>query len=187
MDKDTDLLSFNKLFTEYQQRFIRFAYSYTSDIMASEDIVMEAIMYYWENRKSLSEDINPPAYILRAIKNKSLNYLRDKQVHISAFSAIKEHEEWKLSTQISTLEACDPTELFSQEILDKMNEAIAQMPKTTRQVFVMRRFEDKSYKDIADELGITTKGVEYHLSKANEHLRKYLKDYITLLFILLQA
>lgn len=50
----------------------------------------------------------------------------------------------------------------------------------------MRRFEEKSYKEIAEELGITTKGVEYHLSEANTYLKKYLKDYIVLLIILLQ-
>lgn len=187
MDKNNDILSFNKLFAEYQQRFIRFAYSYTSDLMASEDIVMEAMMYYWENRKSLNEDINPPAYILTAIKNKSLNFLRDKQVHLSAYSSIKEHEEWKLTTQISSLEACNPSALFSKEIIDKMNEAIRQMPETTKRIFIMRRFEDKSYQEIADEMNISIKGVEYHLSRATTHLKKYLKDYITLLLILLQV
>lgn len=186
MNKNADLESFNKLFTEYQHRFIRFAYSYTSDMMASEDIVMESIMQYWEKRNNLSDNINPPAYILTSIKNKSLNYLRDQQIHLSAYSSIKQHEEWKLATQISTLKACDPSELFSQEILDKMNEAIDKMPKTTKKVFMMRRFEEKSYKEIAEELGITTKGVEYHLSEANTYLKKYLKDYIALLIILLQ-
>ena len=94
-------------------------------------------------------------------------------MHLSTIDTLKDISEWKLNTQISSLEACNPTELFSQEILDKMNEAIAQMSKTTKRVFVMRRFEDKTYKEIADELGITTKGVEYHLTKANEYLKKY--------------
>ncbi len=186
MEEKHDLILFNQLFSEYRDRFVRFAYSYTSDYMAAEDIVMEAMMYYWTNRTKLNTT-NPPAYLLTSIKNRALNYLRDQQLHLSTIDTLKDISEWKLNTQISSLEACNPTELFSQEILDKMNEAIAQMSKTTKRVFVMRRFEDKTYKEIADELGITTKGVEYHLTKANEYLKKYLKDYIALIFILLHV
>lgn len=48
-----DLASFNKFFTENQHRFIRFAWTYTRDEVVAEDIVMESLMAYWENRDHL--------------------------------------------------------------------------------------------------------------------------------------
>ena len=44
-----DLKAFNRLFGEYQQRFIRFAGTYVSDAATAEDIVMESFMAAWEN------------------------------------------------------------------------------------------------------------------------------------------
>ena len=76
-----DITSFNQLYKEFQRRFVRFANTYVRDLTTAEDITIEAMMYYWENRQSLSEDSNIPAYILTIIKNKCLNYLRHQQIH----------------------------------------------------------------------------------------------------------
>lgn len=75
-----DLASFNKFFTENQHRFIRFAWTYTRDEVVAEDIVMESLMAYWENRDHMTPEINPAAYVLTVVKNKCLNYLRHLQL-----------------------------------------------------------------------------------------------------------
>ena len=59
-----DLASFNKFFTENQHRFIRFAWTYTRDEVVAEDIVMESLMAYWENRDHMTPEINPAAYAI---------------------------------------------------------------------------------------------------------------------------
>lgn len=64
MENTTDLKAFNQLFTDYQGRFIRFAHTYVRDMAVTKDFTIEALMYYWENRHSLEEDSNVPAYIL---------------------------------------------------------------------------------------------------------------------------
>src|SRR5574344_2611735 len=90
-----DLSAFNQLFNDYQDRFIHFAFSYINDRMAAEDIVMESMMYYWENRNRLQAGTNSPAYILTSIKNKCLNHLRDRQKFINITEDLQDHEEWK--------------------------------------------------------------------------------------------
>jgi len=48
---DADFLkTFNQLYADYRERFIRFAYSYTKDKAVSEDITAESFMSFWENR-----------------------------------------------------------------------------------------------------------------------------------------
>ncbi|WP_455973090.1 RNA polymerase sigma-70 factor [Bacteroides congonensis] len=183
-NNNVDLLSFNKLFAEYHQRFVRFAYTYVDNYMEAEDIVMEAMMYYWENRTRLGLGVNPSAYIFTAIKNKCLNYLRDRQYYYAASEQLQEHAMWKQSMRISTLEACNPEELLSKEMKQLVERALAKLPETTRKIFIMRRFEEKSYREISSEMGISVKGVEYHMSKATESLRKTLKDFLPLLIYL---
>ena len=78
MNLNSDINNFNKLYNEYNDRFIRFAFGYVRDIAVSEDFVSEAFVLYWENIRKLEPDTNPPAYILTIIKNKCLNYLKVK-------------------------------------------------------------------------------------------------------------
>lgn len=96
-----DITSFNQLYKEFQRRFVRFANTYVRDLTTAEDITIEAMMYYWENRQSLSEDSNIPAYILTIIKNKCLNYLRHQQIHEEYSDKIKDYYEWELNTRIA--------------------------------------------------------------------------------------
>lgn len=184
-DSGHDLQLFNNLFIEYKDRFFRFASTYVTDYMAAEDIVMEAMMSYWENRERLGADAYPPAYIFTAIKNKCLNYLRSRQAYEDVAGKIREHEAWRLSLQISTLEACDPEELLSKEIQKLINETLKEMPEMMRRIFVMRRFEEKSYREIASAMNISVKGVEYHMAKATGLLRKKLKDFLPVLLCIL--
>lgn len=184
MEELCDLQSFNKLFRDYRPRFIRFANTYVKDLAIAEDITDESFMVYWSNKHNIAPDSNIPAYILTIIKNKSINHLREQQLHNKLLGKLSEHYIWKLNTQIATLEAFDPNEIFSEEIKRIVDEALASLPAKTLEVFILSRYKNKSHKEIADMLGITTKGVEFHISKALSVLRVRLKDYLPL-FILL--
>ena len=115
MEYSADLKAFNQLFADYQGRFIRFANMYVRDMAVAEDFTIEALMQYWENRNTLKADSNVPAYILTIIKHKCINYLQHIQVREDASEHLKNHAEWELNTRISTLEACNPEELFTAE------------------------------------------------------------------------
>ena len=146
---------------------------------------MDAMTYYWENRMRAGLEENPPAYIFATIKNKCLNHLRDRQFYYAASEQLQKHAMWKQSMQISTLEACNPEELLSKEMEQLVEHALSKLPETTRRIFIMKRFEEKSYREISLEMGISAKGVEYHVGKATESLRKTLKDFLPLLIYLI--
>jgi RNA polymerase sigma-70 factor (ECF subfamily) len=88
--------------------------------------------------------------------------------------------QWELDFRINTLEACDPAEIFSAEIQKIVSDTLSEMSQRTLEIFVLSRYKNKSHKEIAEKLGITTKGVEFHISKALSLLRLKLKDYLSL-------
>ena len=63
------------------------------------------------------------------------------------------------------------------ELRSKVKTLLAGMPEKTRIAFISDRLDGKSHKEIAEELGISVKGVEYHISKAVKLLRDNLKEY----------
>ena len=68
-----DITSFNQLYKEFQRRFVRFANTYVREITTAEDITIEAMMYYWENKKRLPSDIKILAYVLTVLKHKCID------------------------------------------------------------------------------------------------------------------
>lgn len=181
MDSIPDIKEFNELFNNFYSKFLRFAMGYVKETEIAEDFVLEAFSAYWENRIHLKIDTKPQAYILTIVKNKCLNYLQHLQVRQRAEKKINDHNDWKLETSISTLGACDPNFLFSKEIQEIVNTTLNRLPEKTHQIFSLSRNKGLSYKEIAIELNVSVKTVEFHISKALEHLRLSLKDFITLL------
>jgi RNA polymerase sigma-70 factor (ECF subfamily) len=184
MDDANYLKIFNRLYSDYRNRFIRFAYSYTKDLAVAEDITSDAFVQFWENRASVPSDENLPAYILTAVKNKCLNHLRHLKIADTAIENIKAHNDWALQMRISTLEACEPSELFGKEVQEIIRRTLNAMPEQTRRIFTMSRYQNKTYIEIAGQTGLTVKGVEFHISKALKMLKISLKDYLPVFFVL---
>lgn len=179
-----DLAAFDRLFGEYRPRFIRFAVSYVTDAAVAEDLVMESFMAAWERRALLSEKSFPP-YVLVIVRNKCLNHLRSRQVRLRAEEDLNSHRARLLELRVSTLEACEPAQLFSDEARRLVDETLARLPERTREIFQRSRFRGESYKEIAASMGTTVKSVEFEVSKAMKSLRVSLRDYLPLFYIFL--
>lgn len=176
-----NLAQFNELVTNYRQRFIHFALTYTQNEYAAEDVVMEAFMALWEKRALLPTDTNIMSYILTSIKNRCINYLKHESVAVQAAESMKNSYEWGLQTRLMTLNAFDPDSIYSKEIISIVREALKDLSPTTRRVFLMSRVSGKPYKKIADELNMTEKGIEFHIGRALKVLRIALKEYMCVL------
>lgn len=176
---------FEQIFLEYRPAFIRRAYRYVRDQEIAEDIVSDSFMTFWEGRGQLPEDVNAAAYIFTIVRNRCLNYLRDKAVHLQAAHNIHSSQRRLVEADIASLTACNPEKLFQEEIFDILRGALAKMPDRTRTVFLKSRFEGLSYNDISGELGLTPSGVHLEIHRGLKFLRAELKDYLlVILFII---
>lgn len=186
MNNKSEIQEFTDLLTSHKSRFIYFAFTFIGDQMAAEDIVLESLMNYWENRWKLTPDSNIRAYILTTIKNKCLNYLQHQRTREEAESYIQASDAWELNLHISTLEAINPVKMFSDEIQQIVDEALTTLPEQTRIIFMKSRYDNLSHKEIAEQMGVSTKSIEFHITKALKVLRVALKDYYPAFLFLLK-
>lgn len=184
MENAKEILFLNKLYKDYYDRFIRFARSYVLSNEVAEDLVTESLIYYWENRSSLVPDSNIPVYLLTVIKHKCLNYLQRLRTQKAAEEYLLQMDLWELNLKIATLEACNPEKLFSDEVQKIIEKTIASFPEQSRYIFILSRFKNRSHKEIASELSLSTKSVEYHITKCLKILRIALRDYFPLVILL---
>lgn len=178
---------FTTLFERCRKPFTQFAYSYMRDWEVAEDIFSEAMVQYWMKRDELDVDTNPRAYILTLVKHLSLNYLRHQQVRITVEEELSQSMEREQAFRIRTLQDCDPQELFSEELQQLVRQTLQQLPEQTRLIFFKSRLEGKRNGEIAEEMGLSVKSVEYHITQALKALRKQLKDYLPLFLLLYES
>jgi len=173
--KKLDEASFEVLFKSHFKGLCWFAVKYVKDLDTAKEIVQDAFINLWEKRESI--DLSKPvkSYLSTIIYNRSLNYLRDNK---------------KFNKDILSFENISPDEGYQQtdrlveaEISNKINIAIEELPEKCREIFKLSRFENLKYQEIADKLQISVKTVEAQMSKALQHMRTKLVDYITIMII----
>lgn len=181
--KTTSLRQFSNFFLENQEKFLAFAYSYLRDKEEAEDVLMEAMITLWENKEKWAKDSNWHGLLLTIIKNKALNFLAHQEVRLRAEEEISSHKLRELNLRVSTLEACNPELIFDKEIQHIVQKALLEMPEQSRRIFILSRYQNTPNKQIAEQLGLSVKSVEFHITKALKILRTELKDYlISILF-----
>lgn len=185
MSSHSAIKSFNKLYNDYFQQFTRFANSYVKDYQIAEDIVSEAFVAYWENIEKLSPDSYPHAYILTIVKNKCINHLKHIRIKKLAEKELVNNADWRLKISLNTLEAFEPSFIFSNEIQQIVKLTLNKLPKKTQKIFILSRYEGLSYKEIAKIMSLSVKSIEFHISKALNRFRVVLKDFILIASLLL--
>ena len=176
-------ISFSEIYTNYYKRSFLFVKSYVRDDMAAEDIVSEALINLWDTSKKEKVEY-PLSLLVMMLKNGALNYLKHQDVKQSVSDSISSKMARDLGYRISTLQACDLEEIFSSEITRIVKETLEALPEQTRRVFELSRYECRTVKEIAEELSISPKGVEYHITRSLKVLRIALKDYLPIFYLL---
>jgi len=139
----------------------------------SEDLVQDFFVRILENRATISIETSVKSYFIRSVHNRCLDNLAHQKVKIN-------HELFKL--KMMSDEDLQEYPLLDSELTTQIERAIQNLPDGIRETFMLNRFENLSYQQIARQEGISVKTVEYRISKALAFLRKDLGDY--LLFLL---
>ena len=165
--------AFEQIVKSYWPRLYAFTNIYVINKEAAKEIVQDTFLVLWDQRKILDDNTCLITYLMVVSRNKCLNYLK--------------------SLQLNTIPIDDLNEDDSLEILitKELNQAIAisleKLPMRTREIFMLSRYSGLRNKEIADQLEISTKNVEYHINNALKQLKcDLMQDYFTVAICILQ-
>ena len=128
-------INFNSIYTTYYRRAFLFTLSYVHNDLVAEDIVSEAIIYLWELSKK-QEIPSIEAVLITYIRSKSLNYLKHIQAQENVFQTLLDKGQRELEIRISTLEACDPKEILSEELRAKVHALLDSKNNIHEEIFI---------------------------------------------------
>jgi len=172
--------AYEDIYNEFFGVLYHLCLNYLHDEKVAEEIVQDTFMKLWEIRETLNDQINIRNFLYTITKNNCLNYLRNQKI------SLKHQENVKYLEMQFNYEALEKLGNYIQfeELRSKIDEAISKLPTELIETFQLSRFEELSYKEIAEKQNISIKTVEARISKALRILRVELKDYLPVVYLI---
>ena len=173
---DDDALAFKMLYQQHWRRCYALAYQKLNDKNGAQDITQTVFISLWERRKTLIIN-NIEAYLATAVKYQIFNHF-DSQLSQQRLAAKTAPPQYEAQNGVENA-------LFLQDLKTALEAALTELPEKTRAIYEMSRFEQLPQKEIARQLELSEKAVEYHISQALRLLRVRLKPFLSLMIFFL--
>lgn len=156
--------AFERLFQRYAQKIFVFSMSYLKNEADAEEVVQEVFLRIWMNRDSLKSETSFQAYLF------TIAYNAMKKM----FNAKAKSNQFKLELvdELDDGAGVVDYEKNYQLVVSRLDQFIEQMPERRRLIFVQRKREGRSVRQIAENLNISVKTVENQITEAMKYLKK---------------
>jgi RNA polymerase sigma-70 factor (family 1) len=166
-----DELAFTEIYNRYWDKLYYISHKLLKDTDSAEEIVQDVFLILWKKRETLT------------IKS-LINYLA-AMTRYAVYRHISKDKNSKKQENIIGLlsaEAVSETDVDNKILLEIITELSNKLPEKCRLVFQYNKLQDQSLADVAEQLNISQKTAEGHLTKALRVIRTNLGNAMTLLF-----
>jgi RNA polymerase sigma-70 factor, ECF subfamily len=172
--------AFEVLANRYQSLISRTCLGFVHSMYDAEDITQEVLIELFESLSSFRNESKISTWLYRISVNKSLNYIR-KQKREKMFRSIE-------SFFVSNGELNEPLEIVDKggsaadrNIVQSENKkmiktAINKLPESQKIAFILSKYQDLTYKEIAEVMNVSISSVESLLFRAKSNLQKHLLE-----------
>lgn len=161
--------AYDSAFRAWYPIMVRVATALLHDNDAAEEVAQDVMVELWRRRHALDADVSLSGYLLRSVRNRSLNHLRHLRVRAQTESDIQALYE-------SPVASDQP--IIAKELAVAARQALAELPTRCREVFELSRVHGLRYTQIAEALDISQKTVEAQMGKALRILRARLAPWL---------
>jgi len=159
-----DADAFEELVRKYERRVLSTAYRYLGDRAAAEDVAQEIFLKVWRRARSFKGRSSFSTWLYRIAVNQCLNF-REKR---------RRRRGEPLDERIADTRP-GPAERHEAETTSRLvREAMDGLPRKQRMALILSKFEGRSYKEIAQIMGVSLASVESLIFRARQNLKKTL-------------
>src|SRR6185503_3248706 len=167
-------LSFQLLIERYQDRIFALARHYTKSAVEVEDIVQDTFLKTYRRLETFQRQSSFSTWLYRIAVNTALDFL--KRTGRSPVTAVEDPElsasPVRAQAGSGIAVAAPDAALRREEIARITQEVLDELPEIFRTVLVLREFEDLSYQEMAEVLGISIGTVESRLFRARARFKE---------------
>lgn len=157
--------AFRKVYEYYYTRLCFYAGKFIHDPEQARSAVQEVFAGLWIKKEKLNVTYSIKAYLFNSVRNACIDHLRKEKSYNEALAGLNQED------------TVSGDHMETAELNARINRAIQALPEKCREIFVLCRFEELKYAEIAEKLGISVKTVEMQMGIALKKLRNSLSDY----------
>jgi RNA polymerase sigma-70 factor, ECF subfamily len=173
-----DERAYGKLVNTFHDSFFLYAKSIVGNPEVAKEIINDVFVKVWEQRLQVSASASIRSYLYRMVHNAGIDYLR--RCKKNAETSIISVEEIKL--RIDVFEIPDSRSLydgmFSDQFESAFNDEMEKLPDQCREIFILCRYDQLTYQEIASRLNISLSTVKTQMVRAMMKLKDGLKEYL---------
>ncbi len=155
---------FESVFKEYFKVLTIYAKKYVLDLDTAKDITQETFVKLYEKRDELVIHTSLKSFLYTAVRNRCLDYIK--------LHKIRQQHKDAILYESSTYTEDEDTDLIRYtELQEKIHKIIKTLPAQNQKIFILSRFGGKSNQEIADELSLSKRTVETHISNALKKIK----------------
>ena len=163
-----DPKDFKKIYDATMQLLYKISYRVVNDEEAAEDLVHDSLIKMNEKELVFPSLDDAKYWLIRVVKNASLNYAKRKTRERKAYEKVlREEKKESVSGEV---------ELLKKETQKKAREALNKLPEKLRMILILREYAEMNYKEIGKVLGITEGNVKIRVFRAREQLAKIIGE-----------
>jgi RNA polymerase sigma-70 factor (family 1) len=164
-----DDLAYKAIYDRYWQLLYRHARYMLKNDEDAKDVIQEVFTDLWQRSNEQLVNFTLSAYLYTTTRNKILNIIKHLKVEA------KYAHELQYKSLLATESADDLA--ITKELTAMIEAGIESLPPKMREVFLLSRAANKSYKEISFELSISDKTVKKQVSNALHLLRGKLSSF----------
>ncbi|MGB0524403.1 MAG: RNA polymerase sigma-70 factor [Flammeovirgaceae bacterium] len=168
--KEGDQAAWDYIARTYYQPLFGYVMSMVRERESAEELVQDVFVNFWAKREKINITASLKAYLYRAARNHTLNFIKRRNFELNYQRSLAER---------LTHHHNDTEQAFHYSELEKrLYNSIEALPEKRKEIFMMSRFEDLTYKEIAATLDIPVRQVHYQIGLALKELRSKLKGLV---------
>ena len=179
--KEGDTEAFDRLFNKYLRRIVNFAYRFVRNREVAEELAQDIFLKVYENGAGYQAHAKFTSWIYRIATNVCLNEIRKPQYrarHESLYiSQDRSGEGEEIRLAVKTAAGPDAA-LQRQAIGRVIGDALEQIPEKQRIAFLLNKYQELSYAEVADVMHMSEKAVKSLIHRAKEALAERLKPLV---------
>lgn len=168
--------AFELLFKMYHKPLCNFARIYVKQFHIADEIVQETFISVWKAREQLDQNKSLNAYLYRSVHNHCINFIHTARVDKRLSDEYRNELAYRTRMLETNLSDSYYDRLANDELELILNNAIDQLPTQCREIFILSRYHELTYKQIAEKLTLSVNTVKTQLSRALQKLREVLEN-----------
>jgi RNA polymerase sigma-70 factor (ECF subfamily) len=178
--KQGDAVAFTALVEKYKQPVMNLAWRTLRDETEAEDLAQNVFVQAWKSAERYQATAKFSTWLFTIARNLCLNEIRRRSRHPaeSLDQTRDESDEQPLYQVVDKRIAAAPEAMLGDELVHKVDAALADLPENQRLALALCRQEELSYEEIAAVLGCSLSATKSLIHRARETLKMRLKPYL---------